>query len=129
VRKENTMGTIGTAFEPDLIDLMNSVLNEAATILPKAKRTAAKKVKLASRIVAAAAKGERDPIQLRKAALREIADDQEDPNVALAETSAVFALSTLVPSIDIYRSYWQLQHLRKQVEQAEAGDGLDRRAR
>ena len=87
MRKENTMGTIGTAFEPDLIDLMNSVLNEAATILPKAKRTAAKKVKLASRIVAAAAKGERDPIQLRIAALLEIVDDQEPPTDSSAAIS------------------------------------------
>jgi hypothetical protein len=132
VREVNSMGTIGTVFEPDLIDLMNSALDEAATILPRTKRTAAKKVKLASRILAAAAKGERDPTQLRIAALREIADDQVDPNVALAETSAVFALSRLVPSIDIYRSYWQLQQLRKQVEQAEADDARtasDRRAR
>jgi hypothetical protein len=54
---------------------MKCALDDAATILPKTRRTSAMKVKLASRILAAAAKGERDPIQLRIAALLEIVDD------------------------------------------------------
>jgi len=45
------------------------VLDEAAIILPEAERTSPMKVKLASRILAAAAKGERDPNKLRIAAL------------------------------------------------------------
>jgi len=65
----------GGVFQPDEITLMKSVLDEAATILPKAERTPAMKVRLASRILAAAAKGERDPIQLRIAALLEVVDD------------------------------------------------------
>ena len=40
-------------------------------MLPRAKRT---KVKLASRILAAAAKGDRDPLQLGVAALLEVVD-------------------------------------------------------
>jgi hypothetical protein len=125
------MGTIGAVFEPELIELMKSALDGAATILPKARRTSAMKVKLASRILAAAAKGERDPVQLRIAALLEIVDDQEDPNIALAETSAVFALSTLAPSIDIdQRNLQLLQRLREQVEQAEAANAAsEHRAR
>jgi hypothetical protein len=59
----------GTSFQPDEIKLMGSVLDEAAIILPEAERTSPMKVKLASRILAAAAKGERDPNKLRIAAL------------------------------------------------------------
>jgi hypothetical protein len=49
-----------TGFKPDEIKLMRSVLDEAAIILPKVDRTSAMKAKLATRILAAAAKGERD---------------------------------------------------------------------
>jgi hypothetical protein len=58
------------------------------------------KVRLASRILSAAARVERDPIQLRIAALMEIEGDQDEN--------------------DIDRCYVQLQRLRKRVEQAEA---------
>ena len=68
---------LGTRFKPDEIKLMRSVLDEAAIILPKAERTSAMKAKLASRILAAAAKGERDPNRLRIAALLEEADVQK----------------------------------------------------
>ena len=61
-------------FQPDEIKLMRSALDEAAIILPKAQRTSAMKVKLASCILAAAAKGERDPNRLRIAALLEEMD-------------------------------------------------------
>jgi hypothetical protein len=80
-------------FEQDL------ALEGAATILPEAKRTHAAKLKLASRIIAAAAKGERDPVQLQIAALLEIVDDQGED--------------------DLERSYFQLKRLRDNVEQAE----------
>ena len=56
-------------FQPDEIKVMRSVLDEAAIILPEAERTSAMKVRLASRILAAAASGERDPNKLRIAAL------------------------------------------------------------
>jgi hypothetical protein len=69
------MVTITAVYQPELIELMKSVLDEAATILPKTRQTSAMKVKLASRILAAAAKGERDPIQLRIAALLEPAGE------------------------------------------------------
>ena len=65
------MVALGTVFQPDEVKLMRSALDEAAIILPKAERTSAMKVKLASRILAAAAKGERDPNKLRIAALLE----------------------------------------------------------
>jgi hypothetical protein len=70
------MVTLGTAFQPDEIKLMRSALDEAAIMLPKAERTSTMKAKLASRILAAAAKGERDPNKLRIAALLEEVDVQ-----------------------------------------------------
>jgi hypothetical protein len=72
--KEMSMVAPGAVFQPDEIKLMRSTLDEAATMLPQAKRTSAMKVQLASRILAAAAKGERDPVQLRIAALLEVVD-------------------------------------------------------
>ena len=58
-------------FQPDEIKLMRSALDEAIIILPKIERTSAMKLQLASRILAAATKGERDPNKLRIAALLE----------------------------------------------------------
>jgi hypothetical protein len=65
----------GSVYLPEDIVLMKTVLDEAATILPVAKRTSAMKAKLAARILASAARGERDPIQLRIAALLEPVDE------------------------------------------------------
>jgi len=74
IEEETRVVTLGTGFRPDEIKLMRSVLDEAAVTLPKAERTSAMKVTLASRILAAAAKGERDPNKLRIAALLEEMD-------------------------------------------------------
>jgi hypothetical protein len=63
------MVALGTGYQPDEIKLMRSALDEAEIILPEAERTSAMKAKLVSRILAAAAKGERDPNKLRIAAL------------------------------------------------------------
>jgi hypothetical protein len=65
----------GHVYQPEDIAMMKTVLDEAATILPVTKRTSAMKAKLAARILASAASGERDPIQLRIAALLEPADE------------------------------------------------------
>jgi hypothetical protein len=94
------MSTTGAIFEQELIELMMSALDGAASVLPEAKQTPAAKLKLASRIIAAAARGERDPTHLRMAALLEIGDDQVEDNLE--------------------RSYLQLQRLREKVRQAEA---------
>jgi hypothetical protein len=59
----------GTVYQPEVIALMKTVLDDAAIGLPVAQRTDAMKARLASRILASAAKGERDPIQLKIAAL------------------------------------------------------------
>jgi hypothetical protein len=74
VEEDTRVGAFGTGFQPDELKLMGSVLDEAAIILPEAERTSAMKAKLATRILSAAAKGERDPNKLRNAALLEEVD-------------------------------------------------------
>jgi hypothetical protein len=69
VEEETRVVTFGSGFQSDEVKLMSAVLDEAMIILPEAERTSPNKSKLASRILAAAAKGERDPNKLRIAAL------------------------------------------------------------
>ena len=59
------MGEIGTVFQPELIKLMKAVLDDAAAMLPEAKRTSTMKAEIASHILACAAKGERNPTTLK----------------------------------------------------------------
>jgi hypothetical protein len=87
----------GASYQPELIELMKTALDEAASALPLAKQTSAMKVKLASRILSGAVRGVRDPIQLRIDALMEI-NEVED---------------------ELHRSYAQLRRLRQRVERAE----------
>jgi hypothetical protein len=63
------MNQTGAIFRPELIELMKSVLEDAAATLPEAKRTSTLKAEIASHILACAAKGERDPRALKTAAL------------------------------------------------------------
>jgi hypothetical protein len=63
------MNPTGAVFQPELIELMKSVLEDAATMLPESKRTSTVKAEIASHILACAAKGERDPEALKMAAL------------------------------------------------------------
>jgi hypothetical protein len=67
------MNPTGAVFQPELIDLMKSLLEDAATMLPEAKRTSTMKAEIASHILACAAKGERDPRALKAAALLAVA--------------------------------------------------------
>src|ERR1700737_2170575 len=67
--QEATMNPKGAVFQPELIELMKAVLDDAAIMLPEAKRTSAMKAQIASHILACAAKGERDPLTLKTAAL------------------------------------------------------------
>jgi hypothetical protein len=68
------MSTAGASFQPELIELMKAVLDDAAAMLPEAKRTSTMKAEIASQILACAAKGERDPVVLRNAALLAVVD-------------------------------------------------------
>jgi hypothetical protein len=69
-----TMRTTGAVFQPELIDLMRTVLDEATAMLPEAKRTSQMKAEIASHILACAANGERDPIRLKATALSAIVE-------------------------------------------------------
>jgi hypothetical protein len=64
----------GAVFQPELIELMKAVLDDATAVLPEAKRTSSMKAEIASRILATAAKGERDPSVLKVAALLAVVD-------------------------------------------------------
>jgi hypothetical protein len=68
------MQPTGAVFQPELIKLMKAVLDDASAMLPEAKRTSTIKAEIASQILACAAKGERDPIALRMAALLAVVD-------------------------------------------------------
>ena len=67
--KETTVNPRGAVFQPELIELMKLVLEEATAALPEAKRTSTMKAEIASKILACAANGERDPTALKVAAL------------------------------------------------------------
>jgi hypothetical protein len=68
------MNPSGAVFQPELIALMKSVLEEAVATLPEARRTSTIKAEIASGILACAARGERDPIALKSAALSAVMD-------------------------------------------------------
>jgi len=68
------MRVIGAVFQPELIELMKAVLDEASAMLPEAKRTSTMKAEIGSHILACAAKGERDPTALKIAALSAVVD-------------------------------------------------------
>jgi hypothetical protein len=63
------MAAIGAVFQPELIELMRAVLDDATATLPEAKRTSTMKAEIASHILACAAKGVRDPAALKSFAL------------------------------------------------------------
>ena len=62
------------SFQPELIELMTAVLDDATALLPEAKRTSTMKAEIASHILACAAKGERDPTALKLGALLAVVD-------------------------------------------------------
>ena len=63
------MDAMGAVFQPELIQLMKAVLDEAAAALPESRRTSTMMADMASQILASAARGERDPATLKVAAL------------------------------------------------------------
>jgi hypothetical protein len=78
-------------FQPELIELMKAVLDDATAMLPEAKRTSATKAELASHILAFAAKGERDPVALKMAALLSVIDCTHYSHDISPERRAVWA--------------------------------------
>ncbi len=68
------MAAIGAVFQPELIELMKAVLDDATATLAEAKRTSTMKAEIASHILASAARGERDPAALKMAALSAVVE-------------------------------------------------------
>jgi hypothetical protein len=59
----------GVCFDPETIELLRKVLDEAWDVLPPGRKQTVLKTELAERIIAAAGLGERDPDRLRAIAL------------------------------------------------------------
>ena len=57
------------AYDQETVSMLSSVLERAVAALPDPQRTEERKARLASGILAAAARGERDPIRLYAIAL------------------------------------------------------------
>ena len=55
------MNPTGAVFRPELIELMKAVLDDAAAMLPEAKRTSTIKAEIASHILGCAAKASETP--------------------------------------------------------------------
>jgi hypothetical protein len=72
--EEATVNPAGAAFQPELIEFMKSVLEEATVMLPESKRTSTIRAEMASNILACAAKGERDTKVLKARALLTVID-------------------------------------------------------
>jgi hypothetical protein len=79
----------GAVFQPELIELMKSVLDDATAALPEAKRTSTIKADMASVILARAANGERDPVELKESALSIITDRTHYPHEISRDRRAV----------------------------------------
>jgi hypothetical protein len=59
----------GVCFDPETIELLKTVLDEAWDALPQSRKQTVLKTELAERVLAAAGLGERDPDRLRAHAL------------------------------------------------------------
>ena len=59
----------GAAYDPETISMITTVLERAVAALPRQDQTEERKRRLASSILGAAARGERDPILLYATAL------------------------------------------------------------
>jgi hypothetical protein len=64
---EAAMGSV--CYDPETVEMMRKVLEDAWAALPESRRSTIPKTELAERILAAAATGERDPERLRMRAL------------------------------------------------------------
>jgi hypothetical protein len=83
------MNSQGAVFQPEVIQLMRSVLDDVTTMLPEAKRTSAMKAQIASYILACAARGERNPATLKTEALSLIVDTTHHSHDLSPERRAV----------------------------------------
>jgi hypothetical protein len=74
------------AYDPETLDLMRDALDQAWALLPEAGKNKFLKIDMADRVLRKAATGERNPAQLRAAALAGTGVEQMAP----AQTSGRF---------------------------------------
>ena len=67
------MSTTNRSFDPETLAILRDAFDEACDLLPPDQRTEEMRLVLAGRILTHAAKGERNPAQLRAYALTEVA--------------------------------------------------------
>jgi hypothetical protein len=87
--KEAAVIPRGSVFPPELIELMKTVLEDAAASLPEAKCTSATKAAMASQILSCAAKGERNPSVLKSVALSAVVEIPHPSHEMTAARQAV----------------------------------------
>jgi hypothetical protein len=80
---------VGVCFDPETIEVLRKVLDEAWDALPPTRKQTVPKTELAERILASAALGERDPERLRAIALMRPMD------TTAASRAAAFLRSSL----------------------------------
>jgi hypothetical protein len=68
------MNSKGAVYTPELIEIMKAVLDDASATLPEAKRTSSMIAEIACHILECAAKGQRDSVALKTAALLAVVD-------------------------------------------------------
>jgi hypothetical protein len=83
------MNSKGAVYTPELIEIMKAVLDDASATLPEAKRTSSMIAEIASHILECAAKGQRDPVALKTAALLAVVDCTHYSHVISPARSAV----------------------------------------
>ena len=83
------MNTKGAVYTPDLIEIMKGVLDDTTAALPEAKRTSSMKAEIASHLLECAARGQRDPVALKTAALLAIVECTHYSHDISAARSAV----------------------------------------
>ena len=67
-----------SAYDPEMLNTMRDTLDQAWALLPEASKSKFTKIDMADRVLRRAAMGERDPAQLRAAALEGTGMDQCD---------------------------------------------------
>jgi hypothetical protein len=71
----NNMPSQTIAYDPEMVATMIAVLDQAVAALPPDQRGQERKTLIASKILSAAAAGERDPLRLKAAGLTVISDE------------------------------------------------------
>ena len=71
------MSGTGSTYGPEELSMLRRVMDEVVGTLPEALRTPVAKARIAKRLLDRAAAGERDPIELRLAALADFNDNSK----------------------------------------------------